>query len=73
MDQGGGIKVQGSGIVVQEGPYRSTMLPEEELKRMGIVKGGDGRFYKATSGAGGSIVLLPVASRLVLFQLRGET
>ena len=49
------------------------MLPEEELKRMGMVKGGDGRYYKATSGAGGSFVLHPVASRLVRFQLRGET
>ena len=64
---------QGGGIVVQEGPYWSTLLPGEELKRLGIVKGGDGRFYKATSGAGGSIVLHPVASRLVFFQLRGET
>jgi hypothetical protein len=73
MDQGGDIKVQGRGIVVQEDPYCSTMLPEEELKRMGIVKGGDGRYYKASDGAGGSIVLLPVASRLVRFQLRGET
>jgi hypothetical protein len=49
------------------------MLPGEELKRPDIVKGGDGRYYKASDGAGGSIVLIPVASRLVLFQLRGET
>ena len=49
------------------------MLPEEELKRMGIVKGGDGSYYKATSGAGGSIVLLPVASCQVRFQFRDET
>ena len=40
MDQGGDIKVQGRGIVVQEGPYGSAMLPEEELKRLDIVRGG---------------------------------
>ena len=41
-------------------PYTARQVPDEELQRLGIVKGGDGRYYKASDGVGGSIVLRPV-------------
>jgi hypothetical protein len=45
---------------VPGGTYSSRELPEAELQRLGIVQGGDGRYYKATPGTGGSIMLRPV-------------
>ncbi len=50
---------------VPGGTYRSRELPEAELQRLGIVQGGDGRYYKATPGTGGSIVLRPVDPNVV--------
>ena len=47
-------------VQVPRSPYRSRVLPEEELKRLGIIKAGDGRYYRASEGPGGSIVLRPV-------------
>ena len=46
---------------------------DEGLQRLGIVKGGDGKYYKASDGPGGSIVLRPVdLCVLVRFQLRAR-
>ena len=58
----GVIETQPGGGLVQTGQLRSRVLPDSELARLGIVKGGDGRYYKAQDGPGGAIVLLPVDS-----------
>ena len=69
----GVTETQSGGGLVQPSAFRSRVLPDEELSRLGIVKAGDGWYYKAQDGPGGSIVLRPVDSRAVRFQLRGET
>lgn len=45
---------------VQPSTFKSRELPDSELSRLGIVRGGDGKYYKASDGPGGSIVLRPV-------------
>jgi len=56
----GAPETQPGGAVVQPSAFKSRVLPDEELSRLGIIKMADGSFYKASDGPGGAIVLRPV-------------
>ncbi len=57
---GGVTEAQPGGAEVQPGTFKSRVLPDEELSRLGIIKMADGSLYKASDGVGGSIVLRPL-------------
>ena len=42
---GGVLEAESGGAVVQPDPFRSWMLPGEELKPLDIVRGGNGGYY----------------------------
>ena len=59
-------ETQGSEVKDKVSLYTSRQVPDEELQRLGIVKSGDGRYFKASPGSGGSIVLRPVDSNVAM-------
>ena len=60
----GVTETQPGGAQVQPSAFKSRVLPDSELARLGIIKTADGSYYKASDGPGGAIVLLPVDLRV---------